>query len=292
MRNLSLLVSVITIVVFASCKEIGPSINVGNVQADPDDTTYVVSPVPQAEMRNVLMEEFTGVSCPNCPAGHEIIKSMKKKHGDRIVAMGLYQFNNLLTSPRPGTDDDFRTDIATEINAAIYAGSAGSLPVTGIDRVEHNGMMVLDRSLWANAVDQRLLVASPVNLSVTSQFSEDTDSTVKVKFTATFARQIEEDVFYSIAILQDSIIDAQEDGGNEVEDYQHDHVLRGFISANGINGVLLDSDGPYEPGRVFVRTITGQLKGHWKPEHCKVVVFLHYSDANKEVLQAKEIDLK
>ena len=102
---------------------------------------------------------------------------------------------------------------------------------------------------------------------------------------------MQEDVFYSIVILQDSIIDAQEDGLNEIEDYQHDHVMRGFISANNVNGVKLEL-GAYEPGRVFVRSVTGQLKNHWKPEHCKVVVFLHYSDANKEVLQAKEIDLK
>ena len=292
MKRFSLLLSVVALTIFSACKEVGPNINLGNVQPDPDDTTYVVSPVPAAEARNVLIEEFTGVSCPNCPAAHLIIKGLKADNPPgRIVAISLYMQNMGFTDPRPGTDDDFRTEIASIIGQEIYAGGASSLPIGGIDRVKFNNTMLLDRGLWASNVNNRLQVASPVNLSVTSAHS-DADSSVKVKFTATFTESINKQVYYSIAIVQDSIVDAQETPTTDIEDYLHTDVLREFISANDATGVALEANGVYEPGRVIVRTVTGHLKSMWKPEHCKVIVFLHYSGTDKEVLQAKEIELK
>ena len=40
--------------------------------------------------KNVLMEEFTGRKCGNCPAGHVETKSIEKAYPGRVIAINLY----------------------------------------------------------------------------------------------------------------------------------------------------------------------------------------------------------
>lgn len=289
---------------FASCEEIGPSINLEEVKTEVGDTSYVVSPVPGAQPRNVLLEEFTGVSCPNCPAGHAIVEGIKQDIGDRLIAIGLYKVDNNLTRPidkdGKATKDDFRTPISDELDATIYENKASSLPSGGVDRVALPTLL-MDRNLWAGAVNQRLAIPPKANLVLTSTYN-DADSTLKVKMTVTFTANVDKKVYFTMGVFQDSILDYQEKGNLILENYVHNHVLRGFITPNGANGVELV--GTYEAGRVYERTITVKLNEklgsaspllnttYLKPEHCSVFAFIHHNGGEKEILQAMEVHMK
>ena len=41
-------------------------------------------------MRNVLLEDFTGQKCANCPKGTEIIEQLTDSLGDALVAVGIH----------------------------------------------------------------------------------------------------------------------------------------------------------------------------------------------------------
>ena len=41
-------------------------------------------------MRNVLLEDFTGQRCVNCPKAAEIIHQLEKAYGDRLIPVGIY----------------------------------------------------------------------------------------------------------------------------------------------------------------------------------------------------------
>lgn len=294
-------------VLFASCDEIGPSINFEDAQAEVGDTTYVVSPVPAAQPRNVLLEEFTGVSCPNCPAGHAIVDGIKADIGNRLVAIGLYMENNSLTRPidKEGklTKDDFRTPISNEIEGGIYNSEASALPSGGVDRVPSGSLLLLDRAKWAGAVNVRKDVPTKANLELTSTYN-DADQTLKVKVKVTFTSPVDKKAFITVGVIQDSILDYQETTTTILENYTHKHVLRGLISPNGVNGLELEMPGAYEAGRVFEKTITVKLleklganspllnTSYIKPEHCTVFAFIHHNGAEKEVLQAAEVHMK
>ena len=43
--------------------------------------------------RNTLVEEFTGTTCGNCPRGIVGMERMKKKYGERFVAVALHQYS-------------------------------------------------------------------------------------------------------------------------------------------------------------------------------------------------------
>ena len=40
--------------------------------------------------RNVLLEDFTGQDCSNCPTAHEVVASLKEQYGDAVVAVAVH----------------------------------------------------------------------------------------------------------------------------------------------------------------------------------------------------------
>ena len=43
--------------------------------------------------RNVLIEDFTGQMCTNCPDGHRTITSLKEQYGSQVIAVGIHAGN-------------------------------------------------------------------------------------------------------------------------------------------------------------------------------------------------------
>src|SRR5690606_41258473 len=63
--------------VLSSCKEKGRAIDFSKITAS--DTTYVTTP-ETTSLRKVLIEEYTGVQCTNCPAGVGLLKSLDEQN--------------------------------------------------------------------------------------------------------------------------------------------------------------------------------------------------------------------
>ena len=47
-----------------------------------------VSTTPQN--RNVVIEEFTGINCPNCPDGHVVANNIVNAYPDRVWAVNIH----------------------------------------------------------------------------------------------------------------------------------------------------------------------------------------------------------
>jgi hypothetical protein len=106
------------LVLFSACtKEIGPAIDFSKVQAK---DTFYMAPVENAQLKNVLIEEFTGVKCPNCPDGHDIVATIQNTNPNRVIAIGYYPFNQAQTQPLAGlTKEDFRLTDATDLSTLL-----------------------------------------------------------------------------------------------------------------------------------------------------------------------------
>ena len=64
-----------------------------------------------------------------------------------------------------------------------------------------------------------------------------------------------------------------------------------FTPASGTE--ILSTIATKEPGRVYEGSFKYTIDPAWKPENCRIVVWIHNNDANtKEVLQAEEVDVK
>ena len=72
MKN-KLFIFFVAVVCFSSCQEIPP------VVGGSDDDIVIVDD----QQKNVLIEEYTGVQCVNCPEGAAIVSGLKAQHGKR-----------------------------------------------------------------------------------------------------------------------------------------------------------------------------------------------------------------
>ena len=116
----------------ASCKEKGPLIDFSGIVAK--DTTYMTAPPATAQLRNVLLEEFTGIKCVNCPEGHTAVAALEQANQGHLIPIAIHPKNNPLSDNLPLISPiDFRTDDGTAIGAVIYS-TPTAFPSGGVDR--------------------------------------------------------------------------------------------------------------------------------------------------------------
>lgn len=254
------------------------------------DTTYLGT-VESVSQRRVLIEEFTGVKCPNCPVGHTVLSNFAAQYPGRISIIGYQVFGNDQTKPIEGeTRNDNRNQKATDISSSVFGG-VPALPVASFDRVPISGAMLNNRTVWANGLNTRLAAASPVNLAVTPSYDQATRQ-VTVKVRVAYTAEMTGKQRLTLALTESGIVDAQESTDTVYAEYDHEHVFRDFLTT-GDGDAMLDSLTIKTPGRVYERTFVFLLNNAWNPEHCYLVAFVHHADANsKEIYQAAEVKLR
>jgi hypothetical protein len=284
-----------------SCeKELGPIIKFDPPVVPTSDTLVDTSYVamPEAAMpRRVLIEEFTGVTCPNCPAGHQTVKALINGNPDRVSSIGFQVFNFGQANPVPGeTRNDNRTQKATDLSNVTFGGIL-FLPAAAIDRVKDQGLnsMLLSRNLWTSKTTNRMQVAAPLNIGLTSRYDSATREVVlKVRMAYTSAITTKNRL--TVAIAENNIIDAQEISENGtirvINEYEHEHVFRDFITSP-VGDPILDSVATKTAGRVLERYFVFKVDARWNPANCVAIAYVHNTEPdNAEILQVAETSLK
>lgn len=282
------LFTVFIFLLLAGCTEVPPpGVDLGSDFKE--DTTYV-SNVEAPQLKNVLIEEFTGVSCPPCPGGHDVVKSIKAQYPDRIVVIAYHIFNFPQAEPIHGlSKQDFRTQDATDISNTIY-GSIGSMPNAGIDRMPKNGVLLQGRAFWPTSVAEQIPKESPINIKLDRTFMQETNEvelTAKVSFTKSFDKKLS----LNVALIEDSIVDAQKNNLKTDTIYVHNYVLRDLVTP--VFGTsFLDAFVTKEAGRVYERKYSFKVDTSWNTRKCKIVAFVTTNEqTDKQVVQASSIRL-
>src|SRR5262249_24221148 len=125
--------------------------------------------VATPETKNVVVEDFTGVRCPNCPQSHVIIENLQTQYPGRVAAICLHPTNSLGT-PYKFSIQNFEN--APSQTLFDYLGQIGSEPAGAIDRKLYNGQTTIlqDKSLWATEVGSQLALVPPVNINLTKTY--------------------------------------------------------------------------------------------------------------------------
>lgn len=293
MKKLAYLSSFVVLSILQSCEEKPVLIDMG-LKEGVKDTTYL-STVETAQNRNVLIEEFTGASCTNCPAGHDAVSSLINDNPGRIVAVAYHTFNGgqifkPVNKPNEKSKFDFRDNDATQIGDNIFGGLT-SIPAAGIDRAKVGTSLLVSRIQWSSEANKRLTTATPVNMSITSSYSSS-ENKVSIKIKASYTKDVATKQTLNLGVIESKIIDAQEFPDSVQLDYEHNHIFRKALTP--FNGyALLDSIATKQAGRVYEYTYVFTPDAKWNLDNCYIVAYISNNVAdNKEVLQAKEVKLK
>lgn len=279
----------ITGLLAAGCKETAPFIALGKVNFY--DSTYTLTKIPPADKHNVLMEEFTGATCTNCPAAHKTLEALEKSHEGRLNVVGLYLYNINQTTPPKGAAYDFRDSTATSMSTALY-NAITSLPNGGVDRVKQNSVRLIAQGNWSSTIADRLNMPTPVNMQIKSNF---TGSSSKITVSLTYTTAVPDGHKLSVMIVEDSIVDKQDfpafdpNFPSGVDDaYVFTNVFRQLVSTPPFGDAIPGTKGP---GFTVVRTYVYDARKDIKPEHCRAIAFIT-SEADQTVVQSVQTSLQ
>ena len=209
--------------------------------------------VPQ---RAVLVEEFTGQLCTNCPDGHVAIKSILATLGDSVVPVSIHASSLALPPDRGG----YLTEAGEEYYKAV---GSPALPTAVIDKVTEP-LIVTD---WGSAINHLIMEATPFTVIAKADFSSDgSNYDIKVDFSAgeEFSGKL------MVWILENNLIGRQLDHGVNVRDYQHNHVFRAAVTKD-IWGDEVDLKA-HDPQS---KTYSYPLQADWNKDNLYVVAFLY-----------------
>lgn len=282
----SISITLVVALIFSSCKEIGPNIDLGGPGRDEAlaDTAYVAATVEAPQTKKVLLEDFTGVRCKNCPLGAAQAASLLALYPDRLVVIG--QHSQFLAQPYDG-DPDLRTDEAQDIETML-APVLGK-PSGAIDRRIFPGeSVILHASInkWANLTDQALNATTPVNLYIEKEW-DATNRNLKVTVTAHYTQNETDDNRLSVFLLEDNVVAAQLQPDDEVDpDYVQKHVMRTMLTR--FNGELLVGD--KVPGTVFVKGFLLEgVDAEYNADELEVVATVSRSAGSFQILQVANV---
>ncbi len=262
---------------FTSCDEVGPDIDRPTV--GPRETVDT-SGTP---VRHILIEEFTGAACVNCPQGAQVIQNLVNVYGTRLIPVSIH--TGFFANPLATSMYDFRTPEGAELDALI--GPVQAYPSASINRKLFPGenSRVTNSSTWAGYVASELEIDPVLGIDIINVYDSNTRE-LEVTVSSTFIESVTADLSLSVMITENNIVDAQVDNTGLIPMYTHKHVLREMLtSANGAPMAGVAS------GETIVQTFSFTLPADWVDSNCHVVAFVHQSPPDLEILQAAEASL-
>lgn len=257
-----------------SCEEIPPVIN-------------PITPVEASETtQQILIEEFTGVRCVNCPAGSQAIEDLIRIYGERLVVVSIHSGN--FAPPYPESKIDFRMPESEAI--LDFIGVPIGYPTASINRKIFEGerdLQLEGRNKWAGFVAQELEQTPKIRMEMSSRFNTSTRE-IQVTVTSTIEAPIEsENLRITAMVIENNVRDTQLTPDGIQNDYTHQHVLREVLT--NPNGNLINQD--FSLGATLQHEFSIVLANEILPEEVKLIAFISNSGTNKEVLQAVQASI-
>lgn len=281
-----------------ACTEKAPNI-IMTPPPDRVDTTYVESTLPAAQPHNILIENFTGATCSNCPAAHDVLHSLETTYPNRINLVSLYINNFAQTTPPEHAKYDFRSEIATDILKGVYTTIA-AMPTAGIDRLplgdasSFGSAYLIGSPSWSSIISTRIGVTDSVNLDLSSVY-DSSSRTAKITVKVTYLENLNTTQNVTIGIVEDSFVDIQEFPPPVKFDtaYEFNNILRGVATAGAMGDAILPTMTTKEKGRVYLTTYNYKVNAAWKPKNCRVVAYVHRGagEGGKLIYQSQQAKL-
>ena len=228
--------------------------------------------------RNVLIEEFTGQMCTNCPDAHRGLAALTGQYGEQLISVSIHAGVLSLAEDNGTEFVGLKNDEGQE-----YANRWGDLDKVGypcavFDRSSEVSLFVSGK--WPELIRKEL--EKPTSISINLEAHYNNDST-QMEITALMLPETDANAKLQLWVTESNITAMQIDNGALKTDYVHNHVFRS--SANGTWG----EDIALKSNIYSTATATVDVKENWNVRNLAVVAFV-YNDKDG-VMQAAECKL-
>lgn len=222
---------------------------------------YIEMPATKVE-RTVLLEDFTGQNCVNCPAAHLKIEALEEQYGSHFVAVSIHAGIFGI----PATSKRFIGLMQDEGNIFNDAYGIEEYP----QGVLNGKLPALNDDKWAAAVYKE--ISEPTPLSISLDAALDSESK-KIEIECELKSSETLDGNLMVWVTESGIHARQEDINlGRIPDYIHNNVFRACV--NGIDGDRVE----LLAGEPLTKNFSIQAKEtdteKWNVENLYIVAFL------------------
>jgi thiol-disulfide isomerase/thioredoxin len=272
-----IIITVIALQFFYSCDKIEPTNGSHYYIADTISSTGETT--GDSVIKKVVIVDFTGIRCVNCPNAHETIHQLQSVYPGKIIAIAIHGTG--LAYPISPFVTDLRTQDGNEI---ISTFGINAIPVGLIDHFDKEHLTQLTG--WADEVDAVINETPQVGIKIDNTFNTG-DSTTNIDIEITALQKFTESAKLFVFVLEDSIITRQASEEGDIENYVQLNVFRDALS--DVWGDNIFANGADED---FVETknFSVKISANWDVNNCKIVTFV--ADNSNKILNAQSQKIK
>ena len=235
---------------------------------------------PSGHGKTVLIKDFTGVRCVNCPAAAEIVHELQHEVGEEhVIVMSVHA--GYLAQP-VGQFPDFTTPEGTE-----WYGTNSSNPLFSVDHVA----LTDGNTLYVEQVDVPLsdALAEEQTFEIfTAVTYDDETRQLDMEADVVATADVEGNFYVTACLLEDSIVGRQVVPGGIDTAYVFRNVFRGTV--NGADGDLF-LNGPVYINDEYIYKYTIELDPAFNADQCYFLAYV-YDKTDGKILQTALLKIK
>ncbi len=242
--------------------------------------------VPIESNQVVLIEEYTGFTCGNCPPAAEEAHRLKDRDSGNVIVLTVHA--GTYAEPSEKHPYDFRTIVAAELNDFF---KINKYPVGMVNRVvdPESGRQNFSRSNWEKYVNAELKKEARLGLRVGTQYNATTKR-IDIEVNVEYFTKGTKDHFLAVYVVEDSIVQYQLDyrkTPSDIYNYVHNYVLRDEV--NGTFGESL-SNSDINTGERFTKNYSYVIAEDkdWRPRHIWILAYVHDKGNSYQILQSAQ----
>lgn len=228
---------------------------------------------PSGGGKTVLIKDFTGVRCVNCPAAAETVHELQHQLGeDRVFIMSVHA--GFMAQP-VGQFPDFTTPEGAE-----WYGKNSSNPLFSVD----HEALTDGNTLYVEQIDAPVAdaLAEPQTFDIFIKNNYDVSSRqLKVESDVVAAADYLGPVYVTVCLLEDSIVGWQVVPGGIDTAYVFRNVFRGTL--NGASGDVF-YDGQTYVNDEYIYKYTIELDSTYNENQCYIMTYV-YDKTDGKILQ-------
>ncbi len=242
--------------------------------------------------RNIMIEDFTGHRCNNCPNAAVVAEDLKVNHPGRVFVSSVH------TSPQGMSSfqevdvtytNDFTCPEGFEIgmrfawNSTVYNGSGffGN-PYGSVSRNSQNtGFPVQGHTTW-DATTTTLLAANDlkVNIQAATNYFTATNGLFLHTEIEILDPALTNDLYTVVQIMEDTLVGPQKMQDNSTNyTYKHHDIMRGCIDGRAFGQKLdaahLDANGKYYYDYSY------KLPSQYDPDNMHLLIYVRDADTDE-----------
>ena len=225
---------------------------------------------PTGGNKTVLIKDFTGARCVNCPAAAEAAHQLQHLLGeDRIFILSVHA--GFLAQPM-GNFPDFLTEEGT-----AWYNNHDSNPLFAVDHVALTDGNTLNVEQIDVPVAEALVETQLFDITINNTYDE---ASRRLSVENYFYPTGDGDGKYyaTVCLVEDSIVGWQTIPGGVDKEYVFRNVFRGTL--NGADGQLV-TNGPFYVQESFTTTCSIEIDSTYNADQCYVLTYIYDYESGK-----------